>query len=99
MFREVADYPVQALNWHDRTAWPSLAEAMAIFPGAVVGGVEQFSLLHLGTPDEVRAQVQEALQQTKGLRHIVAAGCTYPLTVPDGNLLAVRRAVEKVPSS
>jgi hypothetical protein len=29
-----------------------------------------------------------------GRRLIVAAGCTYLLTVPDGNLVAGRRAVE-----
>ncbi len=94
MFRAVADYPVQVMNWHDRTAWPTLTEAMTIFPGAVAGGVEQFTLLHYGTPDEMRAQVKDALRQTRGLRHIVAAGCTYPVTVPEGNLLAVREAVE-----
>jgi len=94
MFREIADYPMHALNWHDRTAWPGLAEGARIFPGTLVGGVEQYTLLHFGTPAEVRAQVQDAIRQTGGRRHIVAAGCTYPLTVPDGNLLAARRAVE-----
>lgn len=94
MFREVADYPAPAINWHDRTAWPSLVEAAKIFPGALVGGVEQFSLLHLGTSAEVEGQVHDAIAQMNGRRLVVAAGCTYPLTVPEGNLLAARRAVE-----
>ncbi len=95
MFAELADYPAQAVNWHDRTAWPSLAEGARLFPGAVVGGVEQYEVLHFGTPEQVVAQVRDAIAQMGGRRLIAAAGCTYPLTVPEGNLLAARRAVEK----
>lgn len=95
MFRHVTDYPAHVLNWHDRAAGPSLAEAAKLFPGALASGVEQYTLLHFGTPVEVEAQVQDAIEQTGGRRLIVAAGCTYPLTVPDGNLLAARQAVEK----
>ena len=95
MFGHVTDYPVHVLNWHDRAAGPSLAEAAKLFPGALACGVEQFTLLHFGTPAEVEAQVQDAITQMGGRRLIVAAGCTYPLTVPDGNLLAARQAVEK----
>ncbi|MBI3977756.1 MAG: uroporphyrinogen decarboxylase [Chloroflexi bacterium] len=95
MFRLTADYPVHAVNWHDRTAWPSLKEAAAIFPGALMAGVEQYTVLHFETPADVEAQVRDAIEQTGGRRLIVAAGCTYPLTVPDGNLIAARQAVEK----
>jgi uroporphyrinogen decarboxylase len=95
MFSSVVDYPVQGLNWHDRAAGPSLADAAPRFPRALVGGVEQYTLLHFGTPAEVKAQVRDAIAQTNGRRLIVAAGCTYPLTVPDGNLLAARQAVEE----
>jgi len=98
MIREVADYPVHGLSWHDRAAGPSLAEAAALFPGALVAGIEQFSLLNCGTPAEVAAQVTDALMQTGGHRLIVAAGCTYPLTVPECNLVAARQAVEKIAS-
>ena len=94
MLPVVADYPAQVLNWHDRTAGPSLADAQRIFPGAVAGGVEQYTLLHFALPTEVAAQVQDAISQTGGRRLIVAAGCTYPLTVPEGNLFAARQAVE-----
>lgn len=94
MFQEIADYPVQAVNWHDRLAGPSLSDAAKIFPGALVGGVEQYQKLHYATPEEVEAQVRDAIQQTGGRRLIVAAGCTYQLTVPVGNLMAARHAVE-----
>ncbi len=98
MFTELADYPVQAVNWHDRSAEPSLKEALGLFRGALIGGVEQYQVLHFGTPAEVTAQVQDAIKQVGGRRLIIAAGCTYPVTVPECNLIAVRRAVETVSS-
>ncbi len=98
MIREIADYPIHALSWHDRTAGPSLAEAAAVFPSTMLAGIEQFTLLHFGTPAEVAAQVEDAVAQTRGRRLIVAAGCTYPLTVPECNLVAARHAVEKIAS-
>lgn len=95
MFIPLSDYPVHAVNWHDRTAWPALAEAMKIVRCALMGGIEQFTTLHLGSPEEVTAQVKDAITQTGGRRLIVTAGCTYPLGVPHANLLAARRAVEE----
>lgn len=94
MFAEMADYPVQVMNWHDRTAVPGMAEASKIFKGTLMAGVDQNGTLHLGTPGEVEAQVKDAIKQMSGRRLIVAGGCTYPLTVPEGNLKAARRAVE-----
>ena len=89
-----ADYPVQALNWHDRSAGPSLATAAATFPGAVVGGIEQHEIMHFGTPADVEAQAHDAIRQMGGRRLIVAAGCTFQLTVPEGNIIAVRNSVD-----
>ncbi len=94
MFSELADYPVHAINWHDRSAGPCLKDASRLFKGALVGGIEQYNVLHFGTPTEVDAQVHDAVRQMQGRRIMVAAGCTYPLTVPECNLVAARRAVE-----
>jgi uroporphyrinogen decarboxylase len=93
MFIPLSDYPVQAVNWHDRTAWPGLAEAGKIAPHALMGGVEQFKTLHLESPAEVQAQVKDAINQMGGRRLIVTPGCTYPLGVPHANLMAMRKAV------
>jgi uroporphyrinogen decarboxylase len=97
MIKEVADYPVQGLSWHDRSAGPSLAEVAKIFPGTLVAGIEQFNVLHFETPAVVAAQVRDAIGQMGGRRLIVAAGCTYPLTAPECNLVAARKAVEAAP--
>jgi uroporphyrinogen decarboxylase len=94
MFSPLAGYPVQALNWHDRTAIPSLSEAAKIYHGALMGGVEQYQVLHFKTAEEVNAQVQDAIRQMDGRHLIVTPGCTYPVSVPHANLMAMRNAVE-----
>ena len=94
MFVELADYPAHAMSWDDRSAGPSLRDAFGLYRGALVGGIEQFHTLHVGTPAEVEAQVHDAIKQTEGRRIIAAAGCTYPVTVPECNLIAARRAVD-----
>jgi uroporphyrinogen decarboxylase len=91
MIELVSGYPAQALNWHDRTT-RSLSEVSRLFKGALMGGVEQYKVLHFGRPAEVRAQVEDAIAQMKGKRLIVSPGCTYPITVPQMNLAALKEA-------
>ncbi len=95
MFVALSDYPAQAVNWHDRSAGPDLAKASGLCTKALMGGVEQFRTLRFGTPQDVEAQVRDAIRQTRGLRLIVTPGCTYNLDVPQANLRAMRQAVEK----
>jgi uroporphyrinogen decarboxylase len=88
----VPEYPVDAVNWHTRIAGPSLSGAQQQFDGAVVGGLTEETLV-AGSPDEVRAQVADAVQQTDGRRIIVGAGCVTPITTPEVNIQAVRDSV------
>ncbi len=94
MFDQVADLPVQILNWHDRETWPSLAEATERFPGALCGGLRRYELIMLGTPDEIKSEARDAIEATNGTRFILGTGCVTPIKVPHGNLLAARKAVE-----
>jgi len=94
MFDPVADYPAQAINWHDQETPPSLKEATARFPGALVGGLRQEETMAYGTPDQVRAEVGAAIQQTGGRRLIIGTGCVTPIIAPMSNLWAAREAVE-----
>ena len=93
-FEEFVDYPVQALNWHDRETWPSLREGKNRFPAAVVGGISRMETLLRGTPEQVQAQAQDAIHQTEGRRFILGTGCVTPITTPLCNLRATRAAVE-----
>ncbi|HIC88303.1 MAG TPA: uroporphyrinogen decarboxylase [Anaerolineae bacterium] len=98
MFDLVADYPVQAVNWHDRETPPSLTEGMGRITGAVVGGIRQWETLLRGDPDQVRAEVADAIRQTGGRRLIIGTGCVTPITVPTSNIRAARQAVEEMRS-
>ncbi len=94
-FDVMATYPLPAINWHDRRTPPALREAQGLFPGAVVGGINEVETLRHGSEDAVRAEVKDGLQQTGGLGHILAPGCVLPLDVPETHLRAVRTAVEE----
>ena len=94
MFDAVAAYPVQAINWHDRETPPSLRQALSRFSGALVGGLGRLETMVRGTPDDVRREVREALEQTGGRRLLVGTGCVMFLTTPAGNVRAARAAVE-----
>jgi uroporphyrinogen decarboxylase len=94
MFDLVADYPVQAINWHDRETPPSLREAMNRFPGLLVGGLRQWETMLRGTPDQVRSEVRTAIEETGGRRLVTGTGCVTPITSPLGNIRAAREAVE-----
>lgn len=93
-YEQVFQYPVKIANWHDRKTPPTLREGKALFKGAVAGGIEEWGVLADGTPEQVRAQVQDAIAQTDGVGVIVASGCVMPIDTPEENIRAARRAVE-----
>ncbi len=95
MFDELTDYPVDAVNWHDRRTPPALAEARHRFSGCLAGGINEWATLSSGTPDQVAAEVRDAIAQTGGARHIVAAGCVIPTDIGADRIQAARAAVEK----
>jgi len=93
MFDLVTDYPVQAINWHDRETPPSLREAMPRFAGALTGGLHRIETMLRGTPEQVRAEVQAAIEDTDGRRLIIGTGCVMFTNTPLGNILAARETV------
>lgn len=94
MFDLLADYPVAAVNWHDRATPPALSEAYRRFPRALIGGLSQWDTLLRGTPEDVRNEGTDAIGQTGGQRLILGAGCVTPITSPTCNIRAARLAVE-----
>ncbi len=93
-FNHLAQYPVQIVNWEDRGTPPTLAEGKKIFHGAVAGGIDEWNVLAQGTPDQVRAQIRNAIEETDGTGLIVAPGCVIPIDTPEENIRAAREAVE-----
>lgn len=96
MFDLVADYPAQALNWHDVETPPSLASLAEGLPRtsmALCGGLRQWETMVQGWPAAVQAEAKAALDATGGTRFILGTGCVTPITAPTSNILAARQAV------
>lgn len=96
MFDFFTDYPVAVWNWHDRETPPALEEGREKVRGAVLGGLSRIRTLVLGTPRDVEAEAREAIARTGGCRFILGTGCVVPIHVPEVNLHAARKAVERI---
>jgi uroporphyrinogen decarboxylase len=91
-FDLVADYPIHALNWHDRETGLSLAEGKKHFAGMVIGGISQQEMVE-GTPAEITRLAREAIESTQANRMGLATGCVVSTVTPWGNMRALRAAV------
>lgn len=94
MFDLLSGYPTHVVNWHDRETPPTLKEALDRVGGAVCGGLRQVETMLRGKPDDVRAEVRDAIEQTAGRRLIIGTGCVTPITSPTSNIRTARRAIE-----
>jgi uroporphyrinogen decarboxylase len=93
-FEELLDYPVQALNWHDRDDGPSFHEARKVAPDkAFIGGLSHIKILTEGTDEEVRAQIEETWNGgEKGV--ILGPGCVASPRTSMERLKFIRKCVE-----
>ncbi len=95
MFDQALDYPVQALNYHDREAGPSLAEVRKRTRKCLIGGIGENTTLVHGTLADVDAQVQDAWRQVGHRGLILGPGCVASLESPEADVLQLRKSVEK----
>lgn len=93
MFDLVATLPADAWNWDDRRVGPSLRDAQAIVPGAVIGGLNQWTTLREGTPPEATAEAQDALAQTGSAGIILGAGCVLLTNTSDTTLIELVKSL------
>jgi uroporphyrinogen decarboxylase len=94
MFDLVADYPAQAINWHDVETPPSLSEALGRTDKALCGGLRQWETMIRGTPETVQIEARAAFEATGDRRFILGTGCVTPIVAPTCNILAARQAAE-----
>ena len=88
MFDLVAQYPAQALNWHDRETSPALGEGMKRFRGAVSGGLEHWQDVLRGEPDLMVVDVRSPAEYG---RHHIAGAVNIPLGELRGRLAELGR--------
>lgn len=93
MFDEFTDYPVDAYNWDDHNAKPSLTEARKITDKCLIGGIEKQGIIRDGTVKEVENEAALALSVAGKNKFILAPGCVLPLDTPEENLQALRKSV------
>jgi uroporphyrinogen decarboxylase len=89
MFERLARLPGHVWNWDDRAAGPALAQARALVPGAVCGGLDQVRTLRDGTAEAAMAEARDAVAQVGGAGVIVAPGCVLMAGTPDATVAAV----------
>jgi uroporphyrinogen decarboxylase len=94
MLELLLDEPAAAVNWAMHAPGnASLQDVQKKTDKALMGGVDERRALLTGTPDDVRAQVREALRQTGGRRFLLAPGCSIAPNTPPENLRAAVEAV------
>jgi uroporphyrinogen decarboxylase len=95
-FARFAGYPVQVLNWADRSAGPPIAEVAGWARPAICAGVDNLGTLVAGSPEDCAREVADALAQAGARPIMISPGCTFdPAAVPAANLRAIRQAVER----
>ncbi len=75
MFDRLAALPADAWNWDDRRSGPTLRDGRARVPGAVIGGLNQWTTLNTGPGAAAQAEAQDAIAQAGGTGLILGAGC------------------------
>ncbi|MCU0513500.1 MAG: hypothetical protein MUE40_13140 [Anaerolineae bacterium] len=93
MLRLFGQYPVQLLNWETEHARPELDKGLALFRGALCGGLSAGQHLHTGTPAAIRDAARQAQRLTGGRRLVLSTGGPIPVTTPLSNIQAVRESV------
>jgi uroporphyrinogen decarboxylase len=100
-WRTLSEYPVKAINWHDRWVPPTMADARKLSDKCFMGGLHETGVLSTANPDGVRMHVMEAIDSAgrKGL--ILTPGCvaapddrSLDFHIPVENIFAVRNAAE-----
>jgi uroporphyrinogen decarboxylase len=91
------EYPVHCINWdaHQHT-WIDMGKKIYGDKFAICGGLNRATTLREGTPLQVEAEVQKAIEDAgeKG-GFMVGPGCTVYQDMPRENYNAVGRAVVK----
>jgi uroporphyrinogen decarboxylase len=93
MLNAVKDYPLQALNWHDREGDPDLANGKVLFPGAVSGGIGRMDPCTRNSGRGPLSGAQRDRADQRASFHPLDR-CVIMTTTPQSNIRAAREVVE-----
>ena len=96
MFDLALTYPVQALNWSDRIAGPSLREARSLTSLVLMGGWNEQGAIATGDDAGILAEALDAYDQTNGVRFILSPGCSIPDDATQAAMDAARVAADQL---
>jgi uroporphyrinogen decarboxylase len=95
MFEEFLDYPVQAISWEQAYVPPTLSEARTMTDRCFIGGLDE-RLPNYVHPDDLEAQVENALCETDGGKKLILApGCSFPPDMPVEQIDLIRNTLRK----
>jgi len=95
MFPQLADYPVEFINWNNHGSGTSLRQARALTHTALAGGLDNQSL-HLLNPQQVAQMVRTVAQESDGRGFLLAPTCVIDARTPGDNLQAVRQTLRQL---
>ncbi|TVQ40695.1 MAG: uroporphyrinogen decarboxylase [Spirochaetaceae bacterium] len=93
MFAALEDYPVQAINWHDRSTAMSLSRARAMTDKILIGGVDEHRTLLHGSDQDVARELANAIEQVADGRLIIGPGCVVPLSVDEERIIRLPQMI------
>ncbi len=96
-FESVAkNLPVDAINWHDKTTWPSIVEASDISSKGLLAGLDEKGVLMKGEKDSIIQSTNHSLEDINktGNRTILSPGCVIPTPVEDSVLEVIQKQIE-----
>ena len=94
MFKESADYPVDAFNWHDIDDGPSFEEARGLTDKCFLGGLSHLgTLIRENAEDEIAREVKNAWGHNGHRGVILGPGCVVDPKTPERYLLHIRDCV------
>ena len=93
-FKKVVEtYPIDAVNWHDQQTFPSLIEARELFPGTLLGGIDEMDTLRKFPTNKIEEDIHQTIGQFGPGKLIIAPGCVIPQDVSNQRIEATINAV------